>query len=419
MQVYSNPDTSYRVRVGFGRDYREFYLDDPVLGVLDYGVLAPSPASYTYSDITADVTGIDIERGRRRSTDQPQADRATVRLLDRTRAYDPENTSSPYYGNLQPGRPVIIDAKASGGAWRPLYTGKIAAEGIGYTMMPGGYQLCELRLTTSWSDLANQALTAAASFAAEPSGTRFANLIALCYPAPAVAYDPGDITVQARTETAGTGIIELLARLDAAESGALYVAADGTLTFRSRYSTLNVPANVELTPTTSRVQYAALDVQHGDEVYPLVQVTDASGAVATAQNSSARAAYPGQLDISPTGLLASADAQALADMLLSRYQQPVTNVRSATVEVTKAAITPGRIDALLGLELRDAVKLTRTFTVGAPAQIDAYYVVEHLTHRIDRARHELLVGFGARSSDGWFTLDSAAFGVLDSPALLV
>lgn len=418
-QVASNPNTTYRVRGGFARTYTELHLDAVGLAELDTATLGPDAATYTYTDIVDDVVEIEIQRGRARSTDRPQADTARVTLLDRDRDYDPENTASPYYGNIVPGRPFLIQARVGiGGTWRTLYTGLIRPEGVTYRLMPGGYQVCQLALITSLQQLANQALTADTAFGAESSAARFAALVALADPAPATSSDATGETVEARTETAGTTLGQLLFALNDAEAGALYIAQDGTLTFRSRYSTLNVPAAVSLTPDQAGIQYATLDVQHADEVYPLVQVTDSAGDVQSAQNRANQLDYPGVLAVNPGGLLDATGAQDLADTLLGRYQAPQTNVRSVEVYAVAAALTNANLDRLVNLELRDAVEVVRSYQVGAPLTLTDYYVVESIAHRISRAEHLVTVGFGSRSSDGWFALDSAAFGVLDSPALI-
>ena len=64
MEVLSNPHTAYRCRIGFGARYHELHLDTIGFAELDTAQLGPSPGTYTYTDVTSQLTNIEIKIGR-------------------------------------------------------------------------------------------------------------------------------------------------------------------------------------------------------------------------------------------------------------------------------------------------------------------------------------------------------------------
>lgn len=90
----------------------------------------------TGENVTArvlDRDGITIRlgRGSARSYDQPNPGEAALSLRNTSRDYSPENSSSPLYGNLVPGRAVIVQA-TYGGTTYTLYRGYVDD----YTVLP-------------------------------------------------------------------------------------------------------------------------------------------------------------------------------------------------------------------------------------------------------------------------------------------
>jgi hypothetical protein len=81
----------------------------------------PYVASPTWTDVTSYVYSMDTDRGR--SDDWSDFyGAATVTLNNRTRLFDPFNTSGPYYGKLLPRRQIKISA-VYGGTTYPVFRG--------------------------------------------------------------------------------------------------------------------------------------------------------------------------------------------------------------------------------------------------------------------------------------------------------
>jgi hypothetical protein len=414
VEVVSNPGTQYRVRVGFTVDYTELHLDVVGLAELDAATLGPDVPVYSYTDVTSDVTEITISRGRDRTTDAHRAGYATVRLLDQARDYDPENTAGPYYGNIVKGRSLLVEFRKTGPTWHTLFAGNI--EQIAYEMRPGDYQVAEFVATDPLATLGRQAVQTDTALDAALTGARTIDLLAL---ASTLAYGTsiatGTVSVVAATAEAGSTILDLLQQVATAEGGEFYAAADGTLTFRQRYANANPVSTFEFTPDLGSVRYSSISLETAAEVYPQINVTDSTGAVQTARNGASYADYTGILSPDTGNLLAAADAETLATYLLAQYGEPTTNVRIVQVPVIEQI--EAHIHDLLLTDLGDAVQVERTFTVGAPLSLTEWYGVEAIEHRIDRGRHDMTIGLGAKTSAGWMQLDSAAFGTLDSNAL--
>ena len=413
-QVVSNPNTEYRVLIGFVPiGFSELILDVPGHSELDAATLGPDPAEYTYADVTVDVLTVDIRRGRSRSIDNMPAGSCSLRLLDQERDYDPQNTVGPYYGNISKGRPVLVQFRKTGPTWHELFTGTI--EQIAYSMEPGGFQVAEFVATDSLAQLARQALEVDTVFSAALTGTRVDDILALANVTGTTDIDAGTVTVVTRTESAGDNLVDLLQRVAAAEGGEFYTSATGVLTFQQRYTNANPVTTYTLTPNLDSVQYSTITLETAAEVYPQVNVLDAAGAVQTARDALCYLDFTGVLTVDAGELLAEADALALAEYLLAIYCTETTNAR--TIEVPVVQAIAAYQDDLLLTDLGDAVEVERTFDVGAPLSIVEYYAVEGIAHTITRQRHVMTFTLGAKTTSGWFMLDSVAFGVLDSNIL--
>ena len=93
-------------------------LDDPStpLGV---GILADAPADVV--DVSDIALRVSIRRGRNRVLNSFEAGQATVVLEDENGDYNPQNTSSPYYGKLLPLRKIRIYADYDDGSGLDRY----------------------------------------------------------------------------------------------------------------------------------------------------------------------------------------------------------------------------------------------------------------------------------------------------------
>jgi mRNA-degrading endonuclease YafQ of YafQ-DinJ toxin-antitoxin module len=88
-----------------------FTIGDPTYGKLGgVGTLGATTTPALILDVTAQTVKIDTRRGRNINQDLYEAGTAVIRVLDPNGDFNPQNTSSPLYGYLQPLRKVRITA---------------------------------------------------------------------------------------------------------------------------------------------------------------------------------------------------------------------------------------------------------------------------------------------------------------------
>ena len=87
--------------------------------------LGSTLSSITYTDVSTAVRSVQIKRGRSSELDDFTTGNCQVILSNEDRTFDPENTSSAYYGELTPGRPIRIQATAPGGSAQTIFQGYV------------------------------------------------------------------------------------------------------------------------------------------------------------------------------------------------------------------------------------------------------------------------------------------------------
>lgn len=85
----------------------------------------PYVASPTWTDVTSYVRAINTSRGRTDDWQNFDSGSATLVLDNRGRDFDPTYTSSPYYGNLQPRRQILIDATTDSINYHDVFRGYV------------------------------------------------------------------------------------------------------------------------------------------------------------------------------------------------------------------------------------------------------------------------------------------------------
>jgi hypothetical protein len=93
-------------------------------GQLDVNTLADSAAVIV--DVSDQVDSIQTKRGRNPQADQFQTGTLNLRIVDLNSDFNPQNTSSPYFGLLDPMRKVQITATYSGITY-PIFSGFITS----------------------------------------------------------------------------------------------------------------------------------------------------------------------------------------------------------------------------------------------------------------------------------------------------
>ena len=93
-------------------------------GILGTNILADAAAVIV--DVSDVVDSVSIKRGRNPQADEFQTGTMTLRIVDQTGAFNPQNPSSPYTGLLNPMRKVSISATSVGVTY-PMFSGFITS----------------------------------------------------------------------------------------------------------------------------------------------------------------------------------------------------------------------------------------------------------------------------------------------------
>jgi hypothetical protein len=201
------------------------------------------------------------------------------------------------------------------------------------------------------------------------------------------------------------------------EQGYLYMAADGTLTFKGRTDVLNPVADADFTTTGSGIPYQTLTNEFGDELlYNDIVTESPAGGPFNAADSDSQALYQSQ-QYTVTDLLNStaSEVEQLGQYLLGKYRNPV--LRFTGLSTQMAALSTAQQNAVLNLDLTNIATVEKNYVTGSPTSVTQTLIVSGVNHTITPQDH--IVGFTFESTDGnqYFTLDDAIFGILDKNLL--
>ena len=382
---------------------------------LDTGTLGGT----AFADLTSLVESVTITRGRNRQLDQFNAGTATVVFNNSSRVLDPLNQSSPYWQGapynatgVLPRNPITISSNGI-----PIYTGVITDWNLSYDMQPNGdrmYAQCSDVFTV----LANQALNAVTP-ARELSSTRVNTVLNL----PEINYQ-GARAIGTGSSFLGpylieqdTEVLNYLQQVTTSEQGYLYVAANGTLTFKGRSSVLNPVSGATFNTTGSGIPFSSIENLFGDELlYNYIATQSPAGAVQTTSNATSIAAYQTQ-QYAVLNLLndTTAEVAALGNYLLGKYQDPVLRFTGISSELT--ALDAANQNICLALDLTSIATVVMAYTTGSPATVSQTLIVSGVSHNITPQSHIISYNFESTDGNQYLTLDNTIFGTLDNNLL--
>jgi len=412
----SRPDT--RVRIAFdlaaGGVGDFFTLDDPTKGELDGATY--KLAGDILEDVTDDLQSVTVRRGRSRELERYQAGAATIGLDNHARKYDPAagTAITPYGASMRPRKAVTITT-----AGYPVFSGVVDDWDLDYSL--NGDHVASVKVTDGFVFLANQEITAHTA-TAQATGARIEAILdraEIDWPAAKRNIDDGVATLQAdaiggTADPKPTPALDYLQLVNDAEQGALFMGADGRLTFRDR-STLQVVSEVTFTDDGTGIPFMSINASYGsEELRNRVTVSRLNGGTVTAEDTASIAAY-GAMDYEIRDSLLADDtqAQSLADRIVARYAEPL--LRIDDIEVSLEALPTDQVADVLGLELGTTVRVVYTPS-GIGDAIDQFVLLDQIEHSITPATHRVRLYF-SQGEPPALILDSASFGILDTNTL--
>ena len=334
-----------------------FTIGDEKYGLLGVGTLAASTVPVPTVDLTPNVRNITIERGRNVQSDTYIAGTAVVRVLDPDSYFNPQNTSSPYYGYLVPLRKIRIAATTET-TQHFLFSGYTTE--YRYTYPQGqetGYVDIYVADAFRLFNLA-QVDTVADATAGQYTGTRIGKILdAINFPASMRTMATGQSQCIADPATLRTSLAAIK-NVEFSEQGAFYIDVSGTAVFKDRHEVISSIAEtpIEFNQTTG-IPYKNLVFAFDDKlIINQAQMTRYGGTAQFAQNDASVTKYfPHQYSAQDLVIDTDANALNIAATYVATRAETTIRIDAMTVDLLDSAVPT---DTMIGLDYFDVVKIT-------------------------------------------------------------
>jgi hypothetical protein len=214
-----------------------------------------------------------------------------------------------------------------------------------------------------------------------------------------------------------TEVLNYLQQVTTSEQGYLYVAANGTLTFKGRTAVLNPVSGATFNTTGTGLPMQSIENQFGDELlYNYIITQSPAGAVQTTSSATSIAAFQTQ-QYAVTNLLNDtvSEVAALGNYLLGKYQDPVLRFTGISTEL--AALTTAHQNTCLTLDLTSIATVVMAYSTGTPATVTQTLIVSGVSHNITPQSHIIAYNFESTDGNQYLTLNNDIFGILDANLL--
>jgi hypothetical protein len=396
---------------GFGNP---LLLDDPSTP-LGIGILADSPADVV--DVSDIALRVSIRRGRNRVLNSFEAGTATVILEDESGSYNPQNSSSPYFGKLLPLRKIRIfaDYDDGGGTDRYyLFSGYITSFDNTFKLGLDEVSTVTFQCVDAFRLLQNiQITTVAGSSAGQTTGARIENLLDLAsFPISQRQIDVGETLVQSDPGTSRT-LLAACQNIEQTELGGFFIDDEGNAVFLSRTT---VSQKADETPLLfndngTNISYQSIDFAYDDtQIFNDITITREGGVAQNVQSTSSIETFFIHSG-SRSGLLMQTDAEALdqAEMLLNARENALLRIESIGLNLMDSA-SSNRIVAGLESDLFTLINVTKTGQAGSSFDLELF--VQGIQHDITPTVFTTRLLTAEPIIQG-FILDSAIQGLLD------
>ena len=334
-----------------------FTVGDAKYGVIGVGTFAASEVPEPVIDLSDVTRQITIRRGRNVMRDTYEAGTCTVRVLDPDSYFNPQNTSSPYFGSLTPLRKIRV-AATTATTQAFLFSGYV--QDYRYTY-PQGQEIGYVDIVCSDAfrlfAMANVS-TIADSGAGQTTGTRVGKILdQVSFPSSMRVIDTGSTTCQADPATTRSSLSALQVA-EFTEQGAAFVRTDGTFEFKDRsdvVGSLGV-APIQFNQTTG-IPYSGLKFAFDDKlIINSATMTRVGGTTVSASDATSIARYfPHGMNVS--NLVAQTDAQVtdIAKIYVATRKETTIRIDAMTVDLLDTDVPT---DTMIGLDYFDNLEIT-------------------------------------------------------------
>jgi len=325
-----------------------FKLNDATYGKLDSGRLGEGSTNQV--DISNQVQRIKIGGGYNLLQDQFQPNQGYVRVYDATGAWNPQNTSSPYYPNLTPNKKIIIQTTYNG-VTRYLFSGYIYAYNYTFpTNMNIGFVDLMVSDGMRLLNMANIG-TVAGTSSGQTTGARITNLLdQVGFPSSLRSIDTGDNLVQNDPATARQAL-SAIKNVEFTEQGAFYLDNNGKATFKSRTNVVKTNGAAPITSFSNDgtgINYAGITFAHDDKlIVNQANLTNVGGTLQSYSDSASIAQYFPHTT-TQTSLVGLTDAQtaSMAKIYVQTRKDTTIRIDAISLDLTTPNYDAGITAAL-------------------------------------------------------------------------
>jgi hypothetical protein len=322
-----------------------------ILGTSQLGFAELASAIPVIVDVSTSTTNISTRRGRNLLQDQYESGQATIRVVDPNGDFNPQNTSSPYYGLLQPLRKIQASA-IYGGVTYGLFGGYITEYRYTY---PTGQELgyvtfiCYDAFRLMYN---SNVTTVTGGTAGQTTAQRVQSILSMiAWPPAFTSIGTGATTCVADPGTTRT-VLEAIQTAEFTEQGAFYINENGVATFKGRQFVVDAQAAspTVFNQTGTGINYAGITFALDDKtIVNKATVTRIGGTAQTYSDATSIAQYFTR-SITATDMLMQTDANALSLATAYVDSRKETSIRIETI--TLDLVTPNYASGVLaGLSL--------------------------------------------------------------------
>jgi hypothetical protein len=320
-------------------------------------------------DVSTSTLNISTRRGRNLLQDQYESGQATIRINDPNGDWNPQNTSSPYYGLLQPLRKIQASAIYSGTTYG-LFGGYITEYRYTYpTGQETGYVtfICYDAFRLMYN---SNVTTVTGGIAGQTTAQRVQSILTMiAWPAAFTSIGTGATTCVVDPGTTRT-VLEAIQTCEFTEQGAFYIDENGTATFKGRQFVYDAQA---ASPTvfnqTTGINYAGITFALDDKtIVNKATVTRIGGTAQTYSDATSIAAYFTR-SITATDMLMQTDpvALSLATAYVDSRKETSIRIETITLDLMTPSYSAG-ITAALSLDFFNTVDITNEQPGGSTIQ---------------------------------------------------
>ena len=408
-QIAVSFDTSSGATFGY-----PFVIGDSKNGIIGVSQLGGNVPPDPIYDLTDMVYSIKITRGRNIQKDTYEAGTAVIRVLDPNSWFNPQNTSSPFYGYLTPLRKVRVSATTST-TQSFLFSGYVTEYRYTYpTNQDTGYVDLYVADAFRLFQLA-QIVNVTGQAAGQDTGTRINKILdTMSFPNSMRSIDTGNSLCQADPATTRTGL-NALKNAEFSEQGAFYIDGAGNAIFKNRNTVVSSIAGtpIQFNQESGIPYQQPLAFAFDDKlIINQATMTRVGGSAQFAQNATSVARYFPHI-YNETNLVIDTDANAanIAATYVATRQETTLRVDQMQVNLLDPDVPT---DTMIGMKFFDVVHIRNVQPDGS--EINKTLQVQGLSWDITPNSMKVTVTTLEPITDG-FVIGSSERGIIGVSAM--